>query len=54
MVPGALQTPAEGQHRLCKGSVCEREEGMGDADRDGAGGQVVKRTSVSLDFHRKK
>lgn len=42
------------QHGQCEGSVCVREEGVGAADRDSAGGQVVKRTSVSLDFHRKK
>lgn len=42
------------QHGQCKGSVCVREEGVGAADRDSAGGQVVKRTSVSLVFHRKK
>lgn len=36
------------------GSVFEREKGMEATDRDHAGSQVIKRTFVSLDFHRKK
>lgn len=44
----------EHSHPTGSGSAFVREKGMEATDRNGTGGQAIKRTFVSPDFHKKK